>query len=63
MSPTALFTQPDMPVHPVRTGERHAGVYPGWEGCTRGMGIWEGGWEGYTGTPPIPSQDPTFNLI
>ena len=37
------------------------------EGCTRGgvsgVGSWVGGWEGYTGTQPQPSQGPIFSIF
>ena len=27
------------------------------------MGSWEGGWVGYTGYYPVPSQDPYLTII
>ena len=35
------------------------GVGAGW---VYRVGIWEGIWEGYTGTPPDQSQGPIFNI-
>ena len=45
----------------------HAGEYPGAAGGVYpgyGMTVGRvGGWVGYTGTPPVPSQGPIYSLI
>ena len=64
MSPTTLFTPRDCPVHrctvPGGTARWGGGVpgvgYPGWV-----AGV--GGWVGYTGVLPGPSQIPIFSHI
>ena len=58
LSPTTLFSWPHCldvgpGVQPVS-----GGVYPGW--WMVGTGV--GGWEGYTGTPPVHSQDTIFSI-
>ena len=51
MSPTALFYCWDMPVHRVRTEERHGWGVPG-------VGSWVGAGGGYTGTQAQPVPGP-----
>ena len=56
MSPTTIFTS-DTPWSQLL----HSG--PWWRGCTRGGGDGVGPGEGYTGTPPGPSQGPIISHI
>ena len=60
MSPTTLFTLPDMPVRQLYGDRRHVGgeeVYPGW--WDTGVG-WEGTIPGYY---PAPSQYPYLAIF
>ena len=56
MSPTTSFSLAAVPADVRGVGWPGGGVYPGW-----GYG-WVGS-EGYTGTPPDPSQDPNIRHI
>ena len=56
MSPTALFFPRARQSVVQRTRGGRGEVYPGY-------GRWEGGWEGYTGYPPRPSQGPIYSQI
>ena len=51
MSPTALFLSAAAACTRVAVVHGGGGVYPGSGGRV-------GRWEGYTGTPPVPSQGP-----